>query len=63
DLATARELWQPTPSDPYGDLDRPAARLALRPGRLDRAEALNTRPGSDYQALARQAQQVATTHA
>jgi len=33
-LAQARELWQPTPADPYGDLDRPAAVLELDRGRL-----------------------------
>ncbi len=40
DLATARDLWSPTRADPYGDLYRPAARVALRRGRLDRAEAM-----------------------
>ncbi|MGH8920482.1 MAG: hypothetical protein ACRD0H_19480, partial [Actinomycetes bacterium] len=40
DMATARELWRPTRCDPYGDLDRPAARLAMRRGRLDLAETL-----------------------
>jgi hypothetical protein len=40
DLATARNLWRPTRSDPYGDLDRPAAELAMRRGRLDLAETL-----------------------
>ena len=38
EMATARELWSPTRADPYGDLDRPAALLALRQGRLDVAE-------------------------
>ncbi len=37
-LAKSRELWQPTRADPYGDLDRPAARLELDRGRLDAAE-------------------------
>ncbi|MDQ3154427.1 MAG: helix-turn-helix domain-containing protein [Actinomycetota bacterium] len=37
-LAKARELWQPTPADPYGDLDRPAACLKLERGHLDAAE-------------------------
>ena len=37
-LTKARELWQPTPADPYGDLDRPAAVLELERGRLDAAE-------------------------
>ncbi|MGH3833388.1 MAG: helix-turn-helix domain-containing protein [Pseudonocardiaceae bacterium] len=39
-MAQARELWLPTRADRYGDLDRPAARLALRQGRLDAAEPL-----------------------
>ena len=37
-LTKARELWTPTPADPYGDLDRPAACLELERGRLDAAE-------------------------
>ncbi len=37
-LAKARELWQPTRTDPGGDLDRPAACLELDRGRLDAAE-------------------------
>jgi transcriptional regulator with XRE-family HTH domain len=37
-VARARELWEPTPADPYGDLDRPAASLELERGRLDAAE-------------------------
>ncbi|MGI9062270.1 MAG: helix-turn-helix domain-containing protein [Pseudonocardiaceae bacterium] len=37
-LMKARELWQPTPADPYGDLDRPAACLKLERGHLDAAE-------------------------
>ncbi|MGH3826928.1 MAG: hypothetical protein ACRDQX_07115, partial [Pseudonocardiaceae bacterium] len=32
--------WSATPADFFGDLDRPAARLALRQGRLDVAESL-----------------------
>ncbi|MGH8916824.1 MAG: hypothetical protein ACRD0H_00515, partial [Actinomycetes bacterium] len=38
ELATGRELWQPTPTDPNGDLDKVAARLALKRGWLDAAE-------------------------
>jgi transcriptional regulator with XRE-family HTH domain len=38
EMAQARELWSATPADLYGDLDRPAALLALRRGRLDVAE-------------------------
>ncbi|MGH3934246.1 MAG: hypothetical protein ACRDS1_04595, partial [Pseudonocardiaceae bacterium] len=38
EMAKARELWLPTRADPFGDLDRPAALLALRRGRLDVAE-------------------------
>lgn len=38
ELARARELWQPTPADTHGDLDRPAACLLLDRGRLDEAE-------------------------
>jgi len=37
-LTKSRELWQPTPADSYGDLDRPAAVLELERGRLDAAE-------------------------
>ena len=37
-LAEARELWQPTRTDPSGDIDRPAASLELERGRLDAAE-------------------------
>jgi transcriptional regulator with XRE-family HTH domain/tetratricopeptide (TPR) repeat protein len=40
EMAEARELWSATRADAFGDLDRPAARLALRRGRLDAAEAL-----------------------
>ncbi|MGQ0773854.1 MAG: hypothetical protein ACT4NY_05470, partial [Pseudonocardiales bacterium] len=39
-LAKGRELWAPTRTDPFGDMDRPAARLELARGRLDAAEAL-----------------------
>ena len=39
-LAQGREMWTPTRADPYGDLDRPAARLALTRGQLDLAEQL-----------------------
>ena len=39
-LATGRELWSATRADHYGDLDRPAALLALRQGHLDAAEPL-----------------------
>ncbi|MGH3812204.1 MAG: hypothetical protein ACRDUV_07070 [Pseudonocardiaceae bacterium] len=37
-MAMARELWTPARTDPFGDLDRPAARLELQRGRLDVAE-------------------------
>ncbi len=37
-LAKSRELWQPTPADPAGDLDQVSARLELERGRLDVAE-------------------------
>jgi transcriptional regulator with XRE-family HTH domain len=40
EMAQARELWSATRADLYGDLDRPAALLALRRGRLDAAEPL-----------------------
>jgi hypothetical protein len=40
ELATARELWQPTRTDPGGDLDYVAARLQLALGRLEVAEPL-----------------------
>jgi len=39
-LAKSRELWSPTCTDPYGDLDHPASRLELDRGRLDVAEPL-----------------------
>jgi hypothetical protein len=38
EIAKSRELWSPTRAGPFGDLDRPAALLALRRGRLDVAE-------------------------
>jgi transcriptional regulator with XRE-family HTH domain len=38
ELTTARELWQPTRTDPTGDLDSVAALLELERGRLDIAE-------------------------
>jgi hypothetical protein len=38
EIATARGLWSATRADLFGDLDRPAALLALRRGRLDVAE-------------------------
>ncbi len=37
-LMKGRELWTPTRTDPFGDMDRPAARLELARGRLDSAE-------------------------
>jgi hypothetical protein len=40
EMAESRELWLPTRADRYGDLDRPAALLALHRGRLDAAEPL-----------------------
>ncbi len=39
-LATARQLWTPTRTDQYGDVDRTAARLEVERGRLDIAESL-----------------------
>jgi hypothetical protein len=42
EMAKSRELWLPTHADRYGDLDRPAALLALRRGRLNIAESLAT---------------------
>ncbi|MGH3908201.1 MAG: hypothetical protein ACRDTE_29070 [Pseudonocardiaceae bacterium] len=38
-LAKGRDLWTPTRSDLFGDMDRGAARLELERGRLDVAEA------------------------
>ncbi|MGQ0779181.1 MAG: hypothetical protein ACT4NY_33000 [Pseudonocardiales bacterium] len=38
ELAASRELWQPTSTDPAGDLDYVAARLQLQRRRLDAAE-------------------------
>ncbi|MGH3755508.1 MAG: helix-turn-helix domain-containing protein [Pseudonocardiaceae bacterium] len=40
EMAIARGLWLPTRADPFGDLDCPAALLALRRGRLEVAEQL-----------------------
>jgi len=40
ELGKSRERWQPTRTDPGGDLDRPAALLELARGRLDAAESL-----------------------
>lgn len=40
EMAAAREWWQATSADSFGDLDRPAALLALRRGRLEVAESL-----------------------
>ncbi len=40
EMVIARGLWSATRADLYGDLDRPAALLALRRGRLDVAEPL-----------------------
>jgi transcriptional regulator with XRE-family HTH domain len=40
EIAHARQLWSPTHTDRFGDLDRPAALLALRQGKLDTAEPL-----------------------
>ncbi len=40
EMGEARELWSATRADAFGDLDRPAARLTLRRGQLDAAEAL-----------------------
>ncbi|MGH3904874.1 MAG: hypothetical protein ACRDTE_11895 [Pseudonocardiaceae bacterium] len=37
-MAMARELWTPARTDPFGDMDRPAARLETQRGRLDLAE-------------------------
>ncbi|MGH3928541.1 MAG: hypothetical protein ACRDTF_01025, partial [Pseudonocardiaceae bacterium] len=41
-LAKGRELWTPSRTDSFGDMDRPAARLELARGHLDAAEALAT---------------------
>jgi hypothetical protein len=40
EIAKSRQLWLPTRADRFGDLDRPAALLALRRERLDAAESL-----------------------
>ena len=39
-VARGRDLWTPTPADPWGDPDRAAARVELGRGRLDVAETL-----------------------
>ncbi len=39
-VARGRDLWTPTPADPFGDPDRGAARLELARGRLDVAVTL-----------------------
>jgi transcriptional regulator with XRE-family HTH domain len=41
EIAKSRQLWSPTRADRYGDVDRPAALLALRQGRLNTAESLS----------------------
>jgi hypothetical protein len=38
DLARSRQVWTPTPTDPWGDPDGVGARLELARGRLDAAE-------------------------
>ncbi|MGH3977388.1 MAG: helix-turn-helix domain-containing protein [Pseudonocardiaceae bacterium] len=38
ELAKSRDLWQPTPADPFGDPARVAARFEFGRGRLDVAE-------------------------
>jgi hypothetical protein len=40
EMAKSRQLWSPTRADRFGDLDRPAALLALQRGRLNAAESL-----------------------
>jgi hypothetical protein len=40
EMTKSRQLWSPTRADRYGDLDRTAALLALRRGRLNTAESL-----------------------
>jgi hypothetical protein len=40
EMAKSRQLWSPIRADRYGDVDRPAALLALRRGRLNTAESL-----------------------
>ncbi|MGH4013191.1 MAG: hypothetical protein ACRDSL_04515 [Pseudonocardiaceae bacterium] len=42
--AQGRDLWTPTPADPFGDVDRPAALLEFERGRLDVAETLAVCP-------------------
>ncbi|MCA1707173.1 MAG: helix-turn-helix transcriptional regulator [Actinobacteria bacterium] len=37
-LRRGRDVWTPAAGDPFGDMDRPAARLELARGRLDIAE-------------------------
>lgn len=39
-MAEARQLWTPTRTDPYGDVDRATTRLEIERGRLDIAESL-----------------------
>jgi transcriptional regulator with XRE-family HTH domain len=39
-VARGRDLWTPTPADPFGDPDRTAAALELQRGRLDLAHSL-----------------------
>jgi hypothetical protein len=52
-MATARELWSPTRADPFGDLDRLAALLALRRGRLDVAESFAAVSVSRWEGISR----------
>jgi transcriptional regulator with XRE-family HTH domain len=53
EMATARELWSPTRADPLGDLNRGAARLALRRGRLDVAESFAAVSVSRWEGISR----------
>jgi transcriptional regulator with XRE-family HTH domain len=67
ELTTARELWQPTPTDPAGDLDYVAASLELEQGRLDAAEPFAAASVRRWQGGSRRARtgagiQLATIH-
>jgi hypothetical protein len=53
ELSTARELWQPTRTDPIGDLDGVAALLELELGRLDIAESFAASSVRRWEGLSR----------
>lgn len=51
-MGAARDLWTPTASDPYGDMDRVPALLEIERGRLDIAEQFATASVRRWKGLA-----------